>query len=88
MKTYKVIKIKGATAYERGVQYGQQAKTEIDIAVAFYKKKYQCQFQSELYLYHFIRCCSRIAQTATKRDRCSFVGKHLSLFSQFLHSSV
>lgn len=38
MKTYKVIKIKGATAYERGVQYGQQAKTEIDIAVAFYRR--------------------------------------------------
>ena len=44
MKTYKVIKIKGATAYERGVQYGQQAKTEIDIAVAFYKKKFEKKF--------------------------------------------
>ena len=44
MKTYKVVKIKGATAYERGVQYGQQAKTEIDIAVAFYKKKFEKKF--------------------------------------------
>ena len=47
MDAFKVIVMDAATAYERGVQYGQQAKDEIDIAVNFYKKKFDKKYTWE-----------------------------------------
>ncbi|MBR2670216.1 MAG: hypothetical protein IKE36_10545 [Solobacterium sp.] len=39
-KEMKVVELNAPTYYERGVQYGEQAREEIDISVAFYKKKF------------------------------------------------
>lgn len=39
-KELKVVTLDAPTYFERGVQYGQQAKEEVDIAVEFYKRKF------------------------------------------------
>ena len=39
-KEMKVVLLDAPTYRERGLQYGQQAKEEVDIAVEFYKKKF------------------------------------------------
>ena len=40
MKELKVVTLDAATYYDRGVQYGQQAKEEIDIAVTYYREQF------------------------------------------------
>ena len=47
MSAFKVVTLDAATAYERGVQYGQQASAEIGIAVAYYKKKFEKKYSWE-----------------------------------------
>lgn len=41
MKQFKLVTMDALTAYERGVQYGEQARAEIGLAVAYYKAKFE-----------------------------------------------
>lgn len=40
MREMKVVELNAPTNYERGVQYGQQAREEIDTAVNYYRKQF------------------------------------------------
>ncbi len=40
MKELKVVTLDAPTYRERGIQYGQQAKEEVDIAVAYYRRQF------------------------------------------------
>ena len=40
MREMKVVELNAPTYYERGVQYGQQAREEIDTAVNYYRKQF------------------------------------------------
>ena len=44
MANVPLITLDAATPFERGVQYGQQAKAKIEIAVEYYKKKFAAKF--------------------------------------------
>lgn len=40
MKQFKLITVNAATPYEQGVQYGQQAKLQIEAGIAHYRKRF------------------------------------------------
>lgn len=44
MSFFKMITMDAASPYDRGVQYGRQAAEEINISVAYYKKKFEKKF--------------------------------------------
>ena len=44
---FKIIHMEAATPFERGVQYGQQAKREIEIAIRYYQNKFAKKFTWE-----------------------------------------
>lgn len=44
---FKIIHMEAATPFERGVQYGQQAKREIETAIRYYQKKFAKKFTWE-----------------------------------------
>ena len=45
MQRMPIITMDAATPYERGVQYGEQAKEQIDIALSYYKRKFSKKFR-------------------------------------------
>lgn len=44
MNYFKVITMDAETPYERGVQYGKEAREEIHTSIAYYKKKFEKKF--------------------------------------------
>ena len=43
MEPYPLIEIDGETPYERGLQYGRQAKERVGICIEYYKKSFAKQ---------------------------------------------